>query len=471
MKISSSQSLRRTALLVALAGVLSPLTLRAQDTTSVADESWPPALLNAVNGTVTVSTNEFLEIPATVQDAMKKPDAAPLVMAKTAPVVQLAYHRDLPNRALNGTGWSAWGDIAVADDGRVYSGIGDHGNNNTGESNAFIYCWDPATGVLKQVANLNKVMRLQEGDPTWSKVHAGIQAGRDGKIYFTGTLNDGGRAYQTKWTQRVPGGQLFQYDPVTGRTVIVGIFPGEVTPTTLLDRQRNILYANFEGKTGPQDVALTAFDLTTRKTIFQTPHDAVKASRNIALARSGAVYFNGLNGLWKYDPDTHSIAATHSAFPEKATMRSSTGETKAGYIYGTTMTPGLLFRYAPAQDKLEILGPDFLSGDYTTVTVLSPDERFVYYLPGAHGGAMETGTPVVQYNIATGKRKVLAFLGSGIDKATGYRPAGTYGTKISADGSTLYVNFNGQPHDNIPKHAKAFGLTAFAAIHIPASER
>jgi hypothetical protein len=175
--------------------------------------------------------------------------------------------------------------------------------------------------------------------------------------------------------------------------------------------------------------------------------------------------------LWKYDPDTRSIAATRSVFPDKTTMRSSTRESKAGYIYGTTMRPGQLFRYAPAQDKLELLGPDFLTGDYTTVTVLSPDERFVYYLPGAHGGAMETGTPVVQYNIASGQRKVLAFLGAGVDKATGYRPAGTYGMKISADGSTLYVNFNGQPHDNIPKHAKAFGLTAFAAIHIPASER
>jgi hypothetical protein len=197
----------------------------------------------------------------------------------------------------------------------------------------------------------------------------------------------------------------------------------------------------------------------------------VTASRNLALAKSGAVFFNGAGGLWKYDPATRSIAATHSAFPPGVTMRSSTRESATGYIYGTTMHLGLLFRYAPAQDKLEILGPDFLSGDYTTVTVLSPDERFVYYLPGAHGGALTTGTPVVQYNIATGERKVLAFLEEGIDTATGYLPCGAYGVKMSADGSTLYVNFNGQPHTNIARHAKAFGLTAFAAIHIPAAER
>jgi len=155
-------------------------------------------------------------------------------------------------------------------------------------------------------------------------------------------------------------------------------------------------------------------------------------------------------------------------------IRASTGETRDGYIYGATMRPGELFRYAPATDKLEMLGPDFLVGDYTTVTVLSPDEKFVYYLPGAHGGASAIGTPVMQYNIATKQRKVIAFLKDGMEKTTGYSPAGTYGVKISPDGSTLYVGFNGNVVDAAvrpTRHAKGFGLTSLAAIHIPASER
>jgi hypothetical protein len=46
--------------------------------------------------------------------------------------------------------------------------------------------------------------------------------------------------------------------------------------------------------------------------------------------------------------------------------------------------------------------------------------------------------------------------------------------KISTDGGTLYVNFNGHPGDaQRPARMRpnGFGLTAFAAIHIPASER
>ncbi len=105
---------------------------------------------------------------------------------------------------------------------------------------------------------------------------------------------------------------------------------------------------------------------------------------------------------------------------------------------------------------------------------LSPDEKFVYYLPGAHGQAFKYGTPVVQYEIATKTRKVLACLAAALEKQIDYVPGGTYGMKLSADGATLYVNFNGHAADEIrPGNMKpiGFGLCSFAAIHIPESER
>jgi len=155
-------------------------------------------------------------------------------------------------------------------------------------------------------------------------------------------------------------------------------------------------------------------------------------------------------------------------------MRSSTREARDGSVYGTTQGTGQLFRYRPARDELEMLGPAWQRGDYVTVCELSPDERFLYYLPGAHGGAFRQGTPVVQYEIATGRRKVLAFLARAFEQAHNYVPAGTYGMKVSADGGTLYVNFNGHAADGTrPAHMRpnGFALCSFAAIHIPASER
>jgi hypothetical protein len=135
---------------------------------------------------------------------------------------------------------------------------------------------------------------------------------------------------------------------------------------------------------------------------------------------------------------------------------------------------GELFRYLPVRDELSILGSNFLvKGEYITVCDLSPDEKYVYYLPGAHGSAGFSGTPVIQYNVATGIQKVLAFLSEPMTKAFNYAPGGTYGVKISKDGSRLYVGLNGSPPDALrPKGlGRGFGLTSFAVIYIPAKER
>jgi hypothetical protein len=440
-------------------------------------QSWPPALPGAVNGTATIRTDDFLTIPPDVVALRTNANTAPFVMAKTAPVVELAYHGNLPNPALNGTGWSAWGDIGVDSNGTVYSGTGDHGNNATGAF-CFIYAWDTARKELRQIIDVNAVSKHQPGDVYWSKVHAGIHEGADGKIYAITTLNDGGLAHAQTWTTNVPGSPIFRYDPATGKTDIAGHLPGQCTATTLMDKPRNTLYIMLEGK-HPKAVAFSAYDLGASKFSYISPYDAVTQDRNMALARNGCVYFNGKEGLWKFDPKKKEIRATRMVFAGGAVMRSSTEESADGWIYGTTFggdktVQQSLFRFAPASDKLEMLGPDFLDGDYTTVCTLSSDGKYVYYLPGAHGSSLKIGTPVLQYNVKSGQRKVLAFLQDAILAKSGYVPCGTYGVKLSADNATLYVNLNGHAEEKLrlPKMpSNGFGLTAFAAIHIPASER
>jgi hypothetical protein len=304
-------------------------------------------------------------------------------------------------------------------------------------------------------------------------VHARIDEGPDAKIYFSCTLNDGNRAVQPAyhWTERLPGGQLYRYDPQTRETIVVADLPHpRCTATSILDRQRNIWWCTLEASSN----ALWGLDLASKRVVFQGPDDSVKFNRNIALARDGSVYFNGKDGLWKYDAASGQLAQTRTKFADSPGMRSSSRESRDGAIYGTTHGSGQLFCYRPKTDELRMLGPAWLRGDYVTVCELSPDERFVYYLPGAHGQATRYGTPVLQYEIATGRRKVLAFLAPACERAIGYVPAGTYGVKISADGGTLYVNFNGHAADRLrpaSMRPNGFGLCSFAAIHIPASER
>lgn len=458
---------------VLLGGLGATLAMAGQRLLGQEPPSWPPALQGASNGTATLRSERFLEIPDSVAKAAKQEGAAAFTVAKTPPTVDLAYHGTLGPDAINRRLWSSWGDICVASDGRVYCGIGDHGNDVGGDARCFIYRWDPKRKVLEQVVDMNAVVPPQKGQPAWSKVHARIDEGPDRQIYFSCTLNDGNRAVTPKfgWTERLPGGQLYRYDPQSGRTTAFADLPRpRCTATSILDRQRNLWWCNLEGGGN----ALWCLNLDTKKPVFQGPDGSVQFNRNFALARDGSIYFNGDGGLWKYDATSGQLAKTKSVFAGSPGMRSSTHEAKDGSIYGTTHGTGQLFRYRPAKDELTLLGPAWLQKDYVTVSILSPDERFVYYLPGAHGGAYRTGTPVMQYDIASGRRKVLAFLAPAFEQAQGYFPAGTYGAKLSADGGTLYVNFNGHPVDRLrPKHIRpnGFGLSSFAAIHIPAAER
>lgn len=473
--------------------------------------AWPPPLPGAdKNGVATINTPEMLQVPAEVQQVL---DSAgiDLDIASTAPTVQLVYHHSLPDSALNGVGWSSWGDICLASDGRVYSGTGNHWYIDKGQT--FVYSWDPGSSVLKKIADVNQVTGAGADDVHFSKVHAPVFEGKDRKIYFTGTLDDGDKAGMSpiveKWNSKIAGGKLFQYDPSNGKTVVYADFPpARVTATAIYDVNRDILYCELEGDPkGMEGVSFGAFDMAKKEWIFRTEPGVVSHHRNLMLDKQGNVYFNGqqevlsaselkelesrsgrttsmlpadqaerirkhpVTQIWKYDPVTRSVSATRSR--TLGGFRSSTHETKDGFIYGTTMD-GELFKYSPSKDELTLLGSNFLDkGEYITVCVLSPDEKYLYYLPGAHGSAGFSGTPVIQYNIAEGRQKALAFLSEPMVKAFNYAPGGTYGVKISSDGSALYIGLNGSlAGDAKPKeHESGFGLTSFAVVHIPAEER
>ena len=434
---------------------------------------WPPAQVVA-KGPMTLKTPEFLIIPPVVSARQAEGRIVAFDMAKEPPSVDLAFHENLGPNAIHRRLWSSWGDICVASDGRVYCAIGDHGNDAAGDARCFLYRWDPKEKRLTQVVDMNKVVPPQPGQPAWAKVHARIDEGPDSKIYFSCTLTAGQRAGDPKYAfnDTLPGGQLYRFDPATGNTeVFANLPPRRCTATSILDRARNVWWCNLEVQDGD---SLWGIDLATKRQIYRGVEGSVGFNRAFALLHDGQILFNGPSILARLDPVTGTIHPTKTHAEGSPGMRSVTRESRDGHVYGALQTTHQLYDYAVARDELRLLGPTWLEGEYTADCELSPDERFLYYLPGSHGGAWKNGTPVIQYNLATGRRKVLAFLEAAVEHSLDYVPAGTYGMKISADGSTLYVNFNGHAADRIrPATMKpiGFGLTAFAAIHIPESER
>src|SRR5262245_13161279 len=119
---------------------------------------WPPPLPGAKEGTVTLRSERFLKVPDRVMKAREDRKAAAFTVARAAPTVEFAYHRDLGPDAVRRRLWSSWGDICVPGDGRVYCAIGDHGDDAGGDARCFLYRWDPKARTLEQVVDLNKVV-------------------------------------------------------------------------------------------------------------------------------------------------------------------------------------------------------------------------------------------------------------------------------------------------------------------------
>jgi hypothetical protein len=215
--------------------------------------------------------------------------------------------------------------------------------------------------------------------------------------------------------------------------------PGLGIPSTNMWAEGGLLYGEaVNPATG--DAPFFAYDLTTRQVIHvDTAHQDINdKQRNIMVDSAGNAYFSvNHNGIARYDRESNSVSVLSHNLPNF--LRASAGETADGWIYGASGQSGPkdLFRYHPQQDRMEVLGP---SWGYTATMVMDPTERFVYYVPDAHGGASRSGTPVLQYDTVTNEHKVIAFLHPFLEQQTGRVFDGTFGMAIDAKGERLFIS-------------------------------
>jgi hypothetical protein len=164
-----------------------------------------------------------------------------------------------------------------------------------------------------------------------------------------------------------------------------------------------------------------------------------------------------------YDPETNAI--TTSNVPN---VRSATQETPQGIVYGTSGTEAELWAFDVKSGEVKQLGNCAVAKqEYIASIEADPTGRYLYYVPGAHGGAAGDGTPVVQYEIKTGKRKVLAFLHTHFWDKYGYALDGSFGNALDEKGERFFISWDGwrkgQP--------RGWESAAITVVHIPASER
>jgi hypothetical protein len=191
------------------------------------------------------------------------------------------------------------------------------------------------------------------------------------------------------------------------------------------------------------------------------------------LARStGKLYYtpakSDVGPLLRFDPDKPGPPVKVA---DEIGVRAATEETPQGVVY--TMSQGskggesTLFAFDVKTEKVRTLGPAAVgSQQYVASMKADPTGRYLYYIPGAHGGSDADGSPIVQYDVKTGRKKVLAFLDPFCKEKYGCALKGTYSLAVDPKGDRLYITWNANR-----AAPKAWDSVALTVVNIPESER
>lgn len=455
------------ALLLFATIVLAPRFALAQKGSRAEGPPFPPKLPGG-ESVVTVKSDDFLKPTETLR--------AGVAVAKTAPTVDFAY---LPGQDYPGNPWSNWGD-SLAVNGKYYASIGDHlaigpkaGANGTGTGRVFEY--DPQSKAFRLLCDVSKTLAMPEGHYTPGKIHGRLDLGSDGWIYFS-THRGSTRVTTDQYHYR--GDWILRCNPATGQSEVVaqGPVPNHCIPNSILDPDRLIFY----GGTAPGDkgedsgIQFFAYDVKNRRLLYSGPDGPARAM--IFAKSTGRIYYTpGTRGnadgseLMRFHPDENGGKPVR-VDGVTIGLRAATLETPQGVVYTVSQNErgadSTLWQFNTKTEEATNLGPAPVgTQSYITTIDADPTGRFLYYIPGAHGGAERDGTPVVQFDTKTSTKKVIAFLHPHFEEKHDATLRGTFSSAVDPKGDKLYINWN------VSRGSKAWDSCALTVIHIPESER
>lgn len=426
--------------------------------------TFPPKLPDG-KAFVSDTSADFLKPPASLREGV--------AVAKAAPTVDFLY---FPGQDYPGKPWSCWGDSLFAN-GKYYTSIGDHlavnakaaAPNGTGTARVFEY--DPEKKALRQLVDTATLLKLPTGHYAPGKIHSRIDLGGDGWLYFS---THRGSTTVTTDKNHYEGDWILRCDPKSGKAEVVSHapVPKHCIPTSFVDPERLIFYGGTAPGTDAQDqgVRFFAYDLKAKKMLHTGPDGP---ARCMMFAKStGRIYYtpgkeDGEANLVRFDP---AKPGPPTALDTKLGMRAASAETPQGIIYtvsrGQKAEDADVFAFDTRTEKAERVGPAAVGAmTYVTSVDADPTGRYLYYIPGAHGGSDRDGTAVVQFDTKTKQRKVIAFLHPFYKDRYGVSLVGTYACALDDRGERLFVTWNAN------RGTKAWDCCAMTVIHIPASER
>lgn len=413
------------------------------------------------------------------------PEVRDFDIAKTPPAIDFGIVQGLDpeflseiSNARSSGNYGAWGDVTKGPDGCFYFAIGNHMSYDGG--NAYVVRYDPAAKSQSIVVNAKDLIGWGPDDYADGKLHGDLDIAPNGDMWALTFF--GPAPKERDWNTTYRGSSLIRHNVFSGETANLGIpFEGDSWPYHSWDWQRGLLFA--VGNRGN----VLVYDTTARRMLYggAPPENIRWYFRAILLDRdTGVIYTTDAtdsaehsNQFVKYVRRNNQFRRMNARVPaspvtgEARPLRAHTERKDADGAFWCFDQSGTFFKFYPAEDRTELIGVNWgRSGKYATNISVSPKGRYLYYLPGADRRAYEYGTPVVQYDTRTNRKKVIAFLHDHYLDKYGYVALGTYGLELDAAGESLFFFMDGR-FTTRDKVRTGVRRPSMFHVHIPASER
>ncbi len=432
------------------------------------------------------TTKRFIELPSDY------PDVVDFDVASEPPQVDFAIVQGLnpwflpiddqihvsPLSAAGGFAmWSGFGAVRRGPDNCFYYSIGNHLYYG---GNAYMLKYDPEKKTQSVCYELRKLLNWEPSMWTDGKIHGNPDIDKNGNMYVT--TFSGPRPLHTDLDNiDYKGGHVIKYNIFTNDVQDLGIpLEGDTWCYSAYSAQLELLFAVGQAKH-----MVMAYDTTGQKLKYGgfPPPDISWWMRCILIdPDTGKVYSS--NTLHRgqempfisWEPRNNTFrnltlqSPVNSITGKREPLRAHTPIKDHNGVYWCFDEFGYIFTFNPVEETVEPIGINWgKTGKYTANLVISPKGRYLYYLPGAHNKMYQYGTPLVQFDTKTRKKKVLVFFNDFYIDKYGYNPYGAYGIEIDASGESVFFYTNGLFSSK--EMGSGYGRPAIFHVHIPESER
>ena len=421
------------------------------------------------------SSEKMLQIPEG-EDPMgeftiaKVPPTAKLMIL---PDMEPEYFYDMPDYGdAYMICWANWAYVTRSEDNRFYFSVSNHRGYGC-QLNVYEYC--PARNLVHKFIDVDELLGWTENTYTDGKIHGHMAIMPDGTLWAS--THFGVHPDSAWFANGYRGSWLFSYNIYTHEAKNWGVpLVGSNLAMFVVDTKRGRMVA-----TGSLDNKVLCWDTINKKTRFAgwPPNNWKFGERTMlcddTTGKFWTVDYNhNKRAFFSYDPeynkfehyDVYPPKNPHKPEDHRAEVPRGHTERRAmdGWYYWAGWG-GTFFRFEPEGPEgpiAEYIGTNWDKGRDALQLPMDSTGRYIYYYP------KEGNSPIVQYDVKTGTRKVICFLQDYFFEKYGYYMGGVYGIEISKDNTYLVCCINGAFQG---KGKTVFGHPALLVVEIPEEER